>query len=305
MALEKIITSNSDLKKNTTASIDPNAEGNWDIVIGPTNPLFNFQFKEIWSYRDLLRMFIRRDFAAQYKQTILGPLWHLIQPLLTTLFFYVVFSRIAKISTDGLPPVLFYLSGITCWNFFSSIFTGCSNIFVQNAWLFSKVYFPRLIMPIGNAIGALLRFGIQLLLLLPFFMYYSFNGYDFSIGWGILLLPVAILMMSLIGLSMGIIISSLTVKYRDMTIIVGFATQLLMFATPIVYPSSMIDSESLRFWIMLNPLTSVVELFRYASLGVGTVSIAGTMYSFAFMVIALIVGLILFNRTQLTAQDKV
>ena len=293
------------MKNDHSLSLNAAAEENWDVVIAPHTPLFNFKFREIWEYRDLLKMFIRRDFAAQYKQTILGPLWHLLQPLLTTLFFYVVFSRIAKISTDGLPPVLFYLSGVTCWNFFSSIFTGCSNIFVQNAWLFSKVYFPRLIMPIGNAIGALLRFGIQLLLLLPFFLYYTLEGYAFPIGWGILLLPIAILMMSLIGLSMGIIISSLTVKYRDMTIIVGFATQLLMFVTPIVYPSSMIDSDSLRFWIMLNPLTSIVELFRFASLGVGTISIGGTIYSFAFMAVSLVIGLILFNRTQLTAQDKV
>ena len=305
MEMEGLIERKIELRENSTASIDSAKESNWDIVIGPNNPLFNFQFKEIWQYRDLLRMFIRRDFATQYKQTLLGPLWHLIQPLLTTLFFYVVFSRIAKISTDGLPPVLFYLSGITCWNFFSSIFTSCSNIFVQNAWLFSKTYFPRLIMPIGNAIGALLRFGIQLLLLLPFFIFYSLEGYTFSIGWGILLLPLAIIMMSLIGLSMGIIISSLTVKYRDMTIIVGFATQLLMFATPIVYPSSMIDSASLRFWITLNPLTSIVELFRFSSLGVGTISVEGIIYSFVFMIFSLTIGLVMFNRTQLTAQDKV
>ena len=257
---------------------------------------------------------MKRDFTAQYKQTILGPLWHFIQPLFTTVVFLVVFTNIAKISTDGVPPVLFYMSGITIWNYFSSCLNATSNTFVANAGIFGKVYFPRLVVPLSNVMSNIVKFGIQFLLLLSVILWYKITSSTPSITSTtstpstystILLIPIIILIMAGLGLGIGIIISSMTTKYRDLNVLVGFAVQLVMYGTPVVYPLSTITSEKLRFWITLNPLTPLVEAFRYAMLGVGSFDYASFGYSIVFMVITLFIGLLIFSKVEKTFMDTV
>jgi lipopolysaccharide transport system permease protein len=247
-------------------------------------------------------MFVKRDFTAQYKQTILGPLWHFIQPLFTTVVFLVVFTNIAKISTDGVPPVLFYMSGITIWNYFSSCLNATSNTFVANAGIFGKVYFPRLVIPLSTVLSNIVKFGIQFLLLLAAMLWYKLAP---STASTLILIPILLLIMAGLGLGLGIIISSMTTKYRDLSVLIGFAVQLLMYATPVVYPLSTITSKKLRFWITLNPLTPLVEAFRYAMLGVGSFDAVSFGYSIGFMVITLFIGLLIFSKVEKTFMDTV
>jgi lipopolysaccharide transport system permease protein len=213
-------------------------EEKWDIEISSKNKLFDLQLKEVWHYRDLMWLFVKRDFTAQFKQTILGPLWHLIQPALTTIMFLLVFSKIAKIPTDGIAPAAFYMSGLTVWNYFSACFTGTSSTFTANAGIFGKVYFPRIVTPISIILSNVVKFAIQFALLIAILVYYHFNGYPFVPSINLLFLPVILFVLAGISLGLGIIISSITTKYRDFAVLLGFAIQLLMYATPVIYPLS-------------------------------------------------------------------
>jgi len=277
---------------------------NWTLEIKPKRNLFDVNLKELWHYRDLIVLFVRRDFVAKYKQTILGPLWFLIQPLLTTLMFTVVFGNIAGISTDGLPKMLFYLAGITGWNYFAESFKATSNTFVKNAAIFGKVYFPRLALPISTVISGLIQFIIQFLFLLAFMIYFGIAGADFSPNIYVLLIPVLVLLMAGLGLGFGIIISSLTTKYRDLTNLVGFGVSLWMYATPIIYPLSEIP-EKYKIFILANPITPIIETFRYALLGTGSFDLMYLLYSFGFMIFVLIIGVIMFNKIEQSFMDTV
>lgn len=278
----------------------------WDMVIQPKTHLLNLNLKEVWRYRDLLWMFVRRDFVAQYKQTILGPLWHLIQPLFTTLIFLMIFGRIANMPTDDIKPsILFYMSGITIWNYFASCLTNTSNTFTANAAIFGKVYFPRMVIPLSIVISNIVRFVIQFFLLLAFMVFYYFKGYDIHITLNWLLIPLLIIMMAGIGLGLGIIISSFSTKYRDFTVLLTFAVQLGMYATPVVYPSSFLQSSSYKWIIDINPLAPIIESFRFALFGKGTFSITGLGYSALTMIVVLFVGAIIFNRVEKSFMDTV
>lgn len=277
----------------------------WDMIIQPKTGLFDLNLKEIWHYRDLMILFVRRDFVAQYKQTILGPLWHFIQPVFTTLMFLIVFFKIANIPTDGIPPILFYMSGITIWNYFSSCLTSTSNTFLANAGIFGKVYFPRLIMPISTVLSNIVKFGIQFLFLIIMMVYYAIKGVSFHVGFNTLLIPVLVLMMAGLGLGLGIIISSLTTKYRDLNVLIGFAVQLLMYATPVAYPLSFLKNKSYAAWIQWNPLTPVVEAFRYALFGKGDFTAGSLGYSAAFIVVVMFIGLLSFNKVERSFMDTV
>ncbi len=283
--------------------IENNTE-NWTMVIRPKRHLLDVNLYEIWRYRDLIKLFVRRDFVARYKQTILGPLWFLIQPLFTTIMYTIVFGNIAKISTDGLPQILFYMSGIVGWTYFSACLNSTSNTFVANAGIFGKVYFPRLTLPISIVISNLIQFTIQFFLLLAFMLYYRSIGANFHTNIYILLLPVLIILMAGLGLGFGIIISSLTTKYRDLTNLVSFGVQLWMYATPIIYPLSEIP-EKYRIFVLANPLTPIIETFRFALLGAGTVNWIYLAYSCAFTVLVLALGIILFNKVEQTFMDTV
>ncbi len=277
---------------------------NWSMIIKPKRHWFDINLKELWAYRDLIALFVRRDFVAKYKQTILGPLWFIIQPLLTTLMFTVVFGNIAKLSTDGLPKILFYFSGIVGWNYFAESLKATSNTFVTNASIFGKVYFPRLTMPISIVISNLVLFFIQFVFLLFFIGYYYFLGVNISISFYILLLPVLILMTAGLGLGFGIIISSLTTKYRDLTYLVTFGVQLWMYATPIIYPLSSISGIYKKI-ILLNPMTPIIETFRFIMLGSGELNLGQLLYSFIFMIVTLILGILLFNKIEQSFMDTV
>lgn len=277
----------------------------WDLVIEPKAHLFDLKLKEVWHYRDLLWLFVKRDFSAQYKQTILGPLWHFIQPIFTSLVFLLVFGRIAGIPTDGIRPVLFYMSGITIWNYFSACLTATSNTFVANAGIFGKVYFPRLVIPLSTVLSNIIKFGIQFLLLLGAMVWYGIKDQHFHFGTSWLLIPLLVLMMAGLGLGLGIIISSLTTKYRDFTVLIGFAVQLLMYATPVAYPLSFLKSKSFAAWIAWNPLSPIVEAFRHALFGTGVVNTASLLYSSGFIVVVLFIGLLIFSRVERTFMDTV
>jgi len=280
------------------------ASENWDLIIRPKKDLLDIDLNALWRYRDLITLFVRRDFVSKYKQTILGPLWFLIQPVLTTIMFAIVFTRIAKISTDGLPPILFYMSGTVAWTYFSTCLNTTSNTFITNAHIFGKVYFPRLAVPISIVISTLIQFFIQFFLLLIIMGFYLFKGFSFHINAYILLLPFLIFLMALMGLGFGIVISSLTTKYRDLTQLVSFGVQLWMYATPIVYPLSSIP-EKYRILVLLNPLTSVIETFRFALLGSGTFNAFHLLYSTIFAFGIVIIGILLFNRVEKTFIDTV
>ncbi len=277
----------------------------WSLVIRPKSKWFDMNFKDIWNYRDLLILFVRRDFVAVYKQTVLGPLWFFIQPILTTVVFTVVFGNIAKISTDGIPPFVFYLSGITAWNYFAECLNKTSTTFTSNASIFGKVYFPRLIMPISTVASNLIKFFIQFLLFLGavfYFMY--FQGSTIQPNIYILYMPLLIFLMAGLGLGFGMIISSMTTKYRDLTFLVGFGVQLLMYATPVIIPLSEIG-EKYRWIVLANPMTPIIETFRYAFLGSGTTDPWHLLYSVAFTVVVLFFGILIFNRVEKSFVDTV
>ncbi|MDR2859821.1 MAG: ABC transporter permease [Mediterranea sp.] len=276
----------------------------WNTVIKPQAGLFDIDFKELFRYRDLWRMFIKRDIVTQYKQTILGPLWFFINPILTTVMYMVVFGGIAKISTDGLPQPLFYLSGICLWNYFSTCLLKTSSTFKDNENIFGKVYFPRLIMPMSTVTSSLYIFGIQLMLFIAFYVYYLVIGANIFPTIYILLLPVLVIMLAGLSLGFGIIVSSLTTKYRDLSILFTFIVQLWMYATPVIYPLSTMSPEK-QMIAALNPVTSIVETFRVATLGTGTFSWYQLGYSFVFMCVVLGFGIVVFNKVQRSFMDTV
>jgi lipopolysaccharide transport system permease protein len=277
----------------------------WDLEIKPKASLFDLNLPEIWRYKDLIILFVRRDFVAQYKQTILGPVWHFIQPILTTLMFLFIFTKVAHIPTDGITPVLFYMSGITVWNYFSLTLNATSSTFLSNASIFGKVYFPRIIMPVSVIISNLIRFGIQFLLLIVAIIWYYFQGVQLTLSVYVLALPLLLLLLAGIGLGVGIIISSVTTKYRDFTVLLAFAIQLLMYGTPIAYPLSFLQKTGFAWIIRLNPLTSIVEAFRFVLFGKGTFSANDLLYSTGFMFVVLFIGLIVFNKTEKSFIDTV
>ena len=279
-------------------------EKNWLEIIRPKRNLFDVNLRELWHYRDLIILFVRRDFVSKYKQTILGPLWFIIQPLLTTLMFVFVFGNVAGFSTDGLPKVLFYFSGLVGWNYFSQSLTATSNVFVTNANIFGKVYFPRLSLPISIVISNLLQFIIQFIFLLLFIIYYAFKGVPINLSMHLFLLPVLIFMLAGLGLGFGIIISSLTTKYRDLTYLVTFGVQLFMYVTPVIYPLSSL-SGTYKSIILLNPLTSIIEAFKFVMLGTGDLSYGGLLYSVAFLIVSLILGVLVFNKVEQSFMDTV
>ena len=273
-------------------------------VIKPKNKLFEVDFKEIWRYRDLYSMFVKRDIITQYKQTILGPTWFFIQPALTTIMYMVVFGGIAGISTDGLPQPLFYLAGIVFWQYFSDCLNKTSSTFTTNQAIFGKVYFPRMIVPLATVTSNLVRMGIQFLLFIAVYIYYLIIGVDVAPNIYVLLLPLLILMLAGLALGFGIIVSSLTTKYRDLTILFTFFVSLWMYATPVIYPLSTMSEN--RQWIMaLNPVTGIMEAFKYGALGVGTFDWGMLAYSFGFMVVLLAIGIVVFNKVQRSFMDTV
>ncbi len=276
----------------------------WTLTIRPRRNLFEVKLKEIWEFRDLIALFVRRDFVAKYKQTILGPLWFIIQPLLQTLMFTIVFGKIAKLSTDGLPQMLFYLAGIVPWTYFSTSLNLTSKTFVENAKIFGKVYFPRLAVPISVVISNLIQFVIQFVFLLIFMVIYWVQGFEFGPGISVLLLPLLILLLAGLGLGFGIIISSLTTKYRDLVNLVSFGVQLWMYATPVIYPLSSIEGK-MRPFILANPLTGIIETFKTIMLGVGEVSWDLLSYSAGFCIFILVIGILLFNKIEQNFMDTV
>ncbi|MDY2943196.1 MAG: ABC transporter permease [Paludibacteraceae bacterium] len=278
----------------------------WTTVIRPKEKLFSVDFKEIWQYRDLLTLFVKRNIITQYKQTILGPLWYVIQPLMTTIMYMVVFGGIAKISTDGLPQPLFYLAGICFWQYFADCLTKTSNTFVANAGIFGKVYFPRLITPLSDAVSNLVRFGIQFALFLAVYLYYQlFTDVQIHTNWYTLLIPVLVIMLAGLALGFGILFSSMTTKYRDLQLLLSFFVSLWMYATPVIYPLSTITNPKLMLVMQLNPLTGIIEFFKYGMLGVGCHEWWMLGYSFAFMVILLGFGIVVFNKVQRSFMDTV
>lgn len=277
----------------------------WDLEIKPQSHLLDINFKDLWRYRDLLRMFVKRDVITVYKQTILGPIWFIVQPILTTAIYILVFGKIANISSDGIPRVLFYLAGITIWNYFSESFNQTSKTFKENANIFGKVYFPRLIMPLSKITSGLIKFGIQLGFFLVIFAVFLIGGNQaIQPNWYICSLPLLVLLMAGLGLGFGIIFTSLTAKYRDLTFLIQFGVQLLMYATPVIYPVSTIP-EKYKTLIMLNPMSSIVEGFKYSFLGAGNFSWFWLGYSAAFMLITMFIGIIIFNRTEKNFMDTV
>ncbi len=281
--------------------IDPEK---WDMIIGPQRNLLDLRLRELWHARDLVLLFVRRDFVSVYKQTILGPLWYLIQPLLTTIVFTVVFGNIAKLPTDGLPSFLFYMSGTLIFTYFASSLSKTSETFTNNANLFGKVYFPRLAVPVSILISNLIAFVIQFGFFLVFIGYFYLRGTPVHLNWWVLFTPVLLLMMAGLGLGFGIIVSSLTTKYRDLRFLVQFGVTLLQYVTPVIYPLSAM-SPKYQALIRLNPLTSVVEAFRYAYLGSGSVDLLQLGYTFVIMLIAIIIGVVIFNRVEATFMDTV
>lgn len=275
------------------------------MIIRPHEKLWHIDFKEIWRYRDLIQLFVRRNIVVQYKQTILGPLWYLIQPILTVIMNMVVFGGIAKMSTDGVPQALFYMAGNVLWFYFADCLNQTSSTFTANQNMFGKVYFPRLVVPIAVVLSNLLRFVIQLGLFIVIYLYFAVVGADIKPNFYILLTPVFVIMMAGLGLGFGILISSVTTKYRDFTFLFTFLVQLWMYATPIVYPFSMVPNGNIRWLLLLNPMTSVVEAFKYVTLGQGYFSWIALGYSFAFMSVLLLCGILVFNRVQRSFMDTV
>jgi len=287
-----------------TTKINTGNSDEWTLVIRPKSGWLDLHLADLWRYRDLVMMFVRRDFFSLYKQTVLGPLWFIIQPLLTTLTFTVVFGNIAQLSTDGLPKVLFYLSGVTAWNYFSECMVKTSETFNQNSAIFGKVFFPRLAVPLSVVLSNLIKFGIQLGLFLCFYFYFLAGDYNIRPTSALFLLPVLLLMMAGLGLGTGIIVSSLTTRYRDLRFLVQFGTQLLMYTTPVIFPLSKIP-EKYQWMVAANPMTSIIETFRYGFLGTGTFSWEMLTYSAVVTVVILAVGVVLFNHVEKTFMDTV
>jgi lipopolysaccharide transport system permease protein len=295
----------TELQKRVSATTNKSAAQEWDLIIRPKTGWLDLHLADLWRYRDLTAMFVWRDFVSQYKQTILGPLWHIIQPLFTTLIFTVVFGKMAKLPTDGVPPLLFYLAGVTCWSYFADCVTRTSATFIGNAGLFGKVYFPRLSVPLSVVISSMIKFAIQFTLFLGFLIFYRAQGAALHPNAAIALTPLLLLLMAGLSLGAGIIVSALTTRYRDLQQLVIFGVQLMMFATPVVYPLSMIGGGAFRWLILANPMTPIIEAFRYAYLGSGTFDAGDLCYSGGFTVAVLFIGVVLFNHVERTFMDTV
>jgi homopolymeric O-antigen transport system permease protein len=279
-------------------------EGVWTTIISPHRGWLDWRLDQLWRYRDLVSLFVWRDFVSAYKQTLLGPAWHIIQPLLTTLTFTVIFGRVAKLSTDGVSPFMFYLVGTICWTYFSSNLSKISNTFISNAHLLGKVYFHRLAIPISVAVSNLITFGIQLGIFGVCFLFQHFRGGNIHLSGWIFCTPILLLMLAGYGLGGGIIVSALTTRYRDLANLVSFGITLAMYGTPVIYPSSSVP-EKFHWVIRLNPLSPVFEGFRLAFLGVGDVNAAQLAVSFGMMVVVITVGLMLFTHVERTFMDTV
>lgn len=283
---------------------EPGKDEQWDMIIEPHNRLFDLKLKDLWQYRDLLWLLVKRDFVSFYKQTILGPLWFFIQPLLTTIMFTFVFGRLAGISTDELPQPLFYLAGITAWNYFADCLTKTSTVFKDNANIFGKVYFPRLIMPLSIVVSNLVRFGVQFLLFLVVMIFYGVKGTAFHPTWAIALFPVLVVLMAALGLGAGMIISAMTTKYRDLAFLITFGIQLLMYATTVIYPLSAAP-QKYKWLLELNPMTALIETFRYGFLGRGNFSWLSLGYSALVTFGLMVLGIIIFNEVEKNFVDTV
>jgi lipopolysaccharide transport system permease protein len=276
----------------------------WDVEISPRGRLLDLDLASLWRYRDLVAMFVRRDFVAFYKQTVLGPLWYVIQPLLVTSVFTLVFNRIANIPTDGLPPFLFYLTGLVAWNYFAACLTKTSDVFTSNAGIFGKIYFPRLAVPVAIVITNVAAFAFQFVLVCAFLVFFALRGAPIMPTLWLLALPLFVLHLAALALGVGILLSSMTTRYRDMSFLVGFGTQLWLYATPIVYPLSQVPEK--WHWVMaFNPMTPIVEAFRKAVLGTGTVYASHMVASIAFTAVVLLIGLAMFSRIARTSMDTV
>ena len=284
-------------QKNTT----------WLFEITPKNKFFSLNLNEVWQYRDLLVLFVKRDIVTVYKQTVLGPLWYLIQPLFTSITFTIIFNNLAGINTGTVPPFLFNLAGITVWNYFTACLTGTSNTFGANAGIFGKVYFPRIIVPISIVISNLLKFGIQFGIFIAFYLFYYFQGAAISLNGLVVFFPLLILVMGILGLGLGMFISSLVTKYRDLSYLIGFGVQLLMYVSAVVYPMALVKEKMPEYaWLVqYNPLAYIIETTRYMLLNVGHMSFWGLGYTFVATVLIFLVGVLIFNRTEKSFIDTV
>ena len=279
----------------------------WLFEITPKNKFFTLNLKEVWQYRDLLFLFVKRDITTVYKQTVLGPLWYLIQPLFTSITFTIIFNNLAGISTGTVPPFLFNLAGITIWNYFTSCLNGTSNTFGSNAGIFGKVYFPRLIVPISIVISNLIKFGIQFFIFIVFYIFYYFQGATVSLNPLVVFFPLLIVLMGVLGLGLGMFISSLVTKYRDFSYLIGFGVQLLMYVSAVMYPLALIKEKIPHYaWLVqYNPLSYIIETTRYMLLNVGEISILGLIYTTIVTIVLLLVGILIFNRTEKSFIDTV
>lgn len=277
---------------------------NWTTVIKPESSLFHLNIKDLWKYRDLIKMFVIRDFVTFYKQTILGPLWFIIQPLFTAAMFTFIFSTVAKISTDEIPPMLFYMAGVVNWAYFSECLTKTSETFVANAGVFGKVYFPRLTVPVSVVITSMLRYFIQFTIFIVIYFIFMYRGYELNPNWMVMLTPVLLLYMAIMSLGFGIWISSVTTKYRDLRFALPFFVQLWMYATPVVYPLSLIP-ENYKPFLFINPIVPVMEIFRKAYLGAGTIDMKSILISMGITFFILLSGIVVFNRIERTFMDTV
>jgi lipopolysaccharide transport system permease protein len=279
----------------------------WLFEITPKNKFFSLNLKEVWQYRDLLLLFVKRDVVTVYKQTVLGPLWYLIQPLFTSVTFTIIFNNVAGIDTGTVPPFLFNLAGITVWNYFTACLTGTSNTFGANAGIFGKVYFPRIIVPISIVISNLIKFGIQFLIFIAFYIFYYLKGATIGLNGSVVFFPFLIVLMGVLGLGLGMFISSLVTKYRDFSNLIGFGVQLLMFLSAVMYPMALIKEKLPTYgWLVqYNPLAYVIETTRYMLLNVGQISIGGLGYTFLVTIVVFFVGVLIFNKTEKSFIDTV
>lgn len=284
-----------------------NPSENWLFEITPKNKFFSLNFKEIWSYKDLLFLFVKRDVVTVYKQTVLGPLWYLIQPLFTSITFTIIFNNVAGISTGTIPPFLFNLAGITVWNYFTACLMDTSDTFKKNAAIFGKVYFPRVIMPMATVLSNLLKFGIQFFIFICFYLFYYFKGAAINLNFTALFFPFIVVLMGVLGLGLGMVISSLVTKYRDLSYLIGFGVQLLMYLSAVMYPMVLLKEKlpSYSWLVEYNPLAYIIETTRYMLLNVGQISILGLIYTILMTVIVFFVGVLIFNKTEKSFIDTV
>lgn len=286
---------------------DNNTQNDWLFEITPKNKFFSLNLKEVWQYRDLLLLFVKRDVITVYKQTVLGPLWYLIQPLFTSVTFTIIFNNVAGIDTGTVPPFLFNLAGITVWNYFTACLTGTSDTFKANAAIFGKVYFPRIITPLSVVISNLVKFGIQFLIFIGFYIFYYFQGADLGLNSLILLFPILIVIMGILGLGLGMLISAMVTKYRDFSHLIGFGIQLLMYLSAVMYPMSLLKDKLPDYgWLVeYNPLAYIIETARYMLLDVGEVSVLGLSYTLVVTIAVFFIGLLVFNKTEKSFIDTV